>query len=279
LGDKVNGEVFFSNDYFQEVGKIKNLLKGYLRKIYVYGYSTDVSPFIQTFPDFVFVKLEDLLVPKNIKIITDNSENDFFVIKKMRFNDIMDRNIEILQSLKGYKLVVDDHPFLGKGEVSWSYFLWSFFDRSLLGYPHYYAFQTALKKAFVDCSKIALKVCLKSETIIKKVFEEDIITERFILNSETMNRYFLLKKELFEKWDSSGRIIRGLKSFINQQEPRLKVAGFDLTRFSRIYDQYQKGCRKLVLSDASIDLYLEKAFWEYVKNVNLFMETLWNQCH
>jgi hypothetical protein len=184
----------------------------------------------------------------------------------------MDRNIEKLQMVNGFKLVVDNHPFMGKSEIYWSYFLWSFFDRSLLGYPHCYAFRTALKKSSVDCQSLALKVLSKTETTIEKIFKDDIIVQRFSLDID--NEYLNLKEKLFNTENSSRRIIKELKRFVNKRCPDLRK-GFDLITFSRIFEQYQKGLRILALSNQKIDDYLNNEFWAYIKNVNTFTETLW----
>ena len=271
----MTGKVFLNKDFDKELNKIQELCKGYSRKFYIHGYSTDVSFFSNSLQDFVFIDLKDLLKPQNINVVTDNNEKDFFVLKKLRFNDILDRSVEVLQSLKGFKLVVDDHPYMGKGDMSWSYFLWSFFDRSLLGYPHIYAFQTALKKSMPALDELALKVSSKSDTTLKTIYEEDIITEKIELTSEVKKEYSALKTELFKKYNSALLIIRELRMFLKNKNSQMN-RGFDLLKFSRIHEQYLKGCKVLVISDAKVDVYLEKKFWEYIKGVNLFVSTLWN---
>ena len=192
----------------------------------------------------------------------------------------MDRNIEMYQTfLRGYKLIIENHPFLGKRDVHWCYFPWSFFNKSLLGYPHSYAFQRAKivdgKDPF-DCKMLAEKVVLHTETTISKIYE-DIKTVRIILNETIKEEYQELKKTLFATETLSYRIIYKLKKFINEKVPELGK-GFDLLNLGRLHDRYLSGERSLFVSDAKVDVYLESEFWKSVNSANLFMESLWGCC-
>lgn len=270
----IDGKVLFTDNVDYEVSKIISLSDAYAQKIYVYGRNTSLVGIQGRLPGFVFVRLEEILKPDNVNIFI-NYENIFFVIKCIRFSDIMDRNVDWLQMAKGYKLVVDTHPFLGKGDVAWCYFLWSFFDRSLLGYPHCYAFQTDLKRNAPDYAALAMKVLPKTETTIEKIFYDDIIVQQYSLAQEIHEEYQIMKKQIFEESNTEREIIKRLKRFVNDKCPDLKK-GFDLITFSRIFEQYQKGLRLLTVSDLKVDAFLEMEFWSYVKNVNTFMGTLWN---
>ena len=273
----MKGKVIFSNDVSIEVDQINSLSKGYLRKFYIYG-NCSVDEIKIFLPDFLFIKLQDIINPENITVVVNNTAEDFFVIKNLRFSDVMHKGVDRLQLLKGYKLVIDEHPFLGKFEIYWCYFLWSFFDRSLLGYPHCYAFQTFLKNNSVNCSELAKKVSSKTECYIKKIFFNDIVVKKIPVCNDVSKGYQDLKEKLFEQVNTPKAIIKGLKRYLDQQMPELKT-GFDLMFPGRIYDQYKKGLRTLIISDQKVDLYLESEFWGYIKNTNLFIETLWNQQH
>jgi hypothetical protein len=270
----MEGKVLFTDNFEIELSHIRSLSEHFLKKIYVYGRGAlNVDYFKNKLPEFVFVKLEDVLLPANIYIFIDNADS-FFVLKCLRFSDIMNRNVEKLQLINGYKLVVDNHPFLGKSDICWGYFLWSFFDRSLLGYPHCYAFQTFLKKGLIDYPGLAMKVLDRTETTLEKIFDNDIVVQRYPVSQEIRSGYQLEKKKLFESEDSSKKIIKKLRRFLLDKCPEL-CDGFDLITFSKIFDQYQRGCRVLKLTDQKVDEYLENEFWTYVNGVNLFMGTLW----
>lgn len=276
----MNGKVLFTDNIDYETEAILKLSDGYTRKFYVYGsHCKNIEVFRSRLSDFIFFEMNKTLDPANITTFTYNSEKDFFVLKYPRLNDIMDRNIDMHQTvLKGYKLVVEDHPFLGKRDVYWSYFLWSFFDKSLLGYPHCYAFQRARNVGGVDpfdCSMLAKKVSSASETSLKEIFKEDIKINRIILQDDLKVKYQEYKKHLFDTETSPVIVIRKLKKFINDRVPLLK-GGFDLSYLFRVHDQYLSGERMLNVSDAKVDVYLESEFHKYIHNVNTFIRTLWD---
>jgi hypothetical protein len=211
-------------------------------------------------------------------MFTENSPQDFFVLKRIRFNDLMDRDVEMYQTiLKGYKLIIDNHPFLGKAHVFWLYFPWSFFNKSLLGYPHSYAFRDTKGIDAYNCVTLARKISSATETTMKTIFE-GIETERIALNMATHDSYREVKKNLFETKKHPLEIIKGLKDHINSKEPQLKK-GFKLLYLNKVFNQYCGGERHLVLSNTKVDLYLESEFWKYINSVNVFMETLWHITH
>lgn len=276
---KMNGKVIFTDDIEYELKRIKEFSKDYVRKFYVYGKEfEDVFLFQTELKDFKFIKLSETMIPKNLTVFMDNTDKDFFVLKYPRLKDIMDRNIEMHQTaLKGYKLIVEIHPFLGNSDVYWCYFPWSFFNKSLLGYPHAYAFMgNRYNMTQHDCTVLASKVASSTETTINKVFE-GLEIERVALDIESHELYKNLKKELFETQTSSKKIIKELKKFVDTRDVRLK-GGFNLLNFNRVFYQYCRGERTLVVSDSKVDIYLESKFWEYINNVNLFMKTLREKC-
>jgi len=275
----MNGKVIFTNDIEYELKRIRDISRNFLRKFYVYGSDfKDVSQIQSELHDFIFLGLRETLNPKYLTMFTDNKESDFFVLKYPRLHDIMDRNIEMHQmALKGYKLIIENHPFLSNSDVFWCYFPWSFFNKTLLGYPHAYAFRSAKTIKGIDpfdCSVLASKVTSASETTIQTIFE-DIKVGRVALDMETHTLYKEKKKELFETETSPKRIIKELKKFVNNRDNRLK-RGFNLLNFNRIFNQYCQGERTLVISNSKVDIYLEAEFWKYINSANLFMKTLWN---
>jgi len=278
----MSGKVIFTNDRDFELSRILSLSNSALRKFYVYGeVCSDLSFFEGHLTDFVFLKLSDTFDPKYAGMISGNTESDFFVLKRPRLNDIMDKNVGMYQTvLKGYKLVVDNHPFLGKKDTYWCYFLWSFFDKSLFGYPHCYAFRGAKTTNGVDpydCAILAKKVSPATETTIKEIFLDDIKVERIALDDAIKCRYQELKKELFDTETRPWIIVRKLKKFVNDQSPCLRL-GLSLIDQGKVFDQYKRGERKLMVSDAKVDTFLESEFWKYVNSANSFMRTLYSAC-
>lgn len=276
----MGGKVILTDNLNYEVDNIIRLSEGYKRKYYIYGSKCkEVETIKGLLQDFNFIPLEKTIDPTNIPMFTDNSTQDFFVLKYPRLNDIMDRNIDMHQTvLKGYKLVIEEHPFLTKKDVYWCYFLWSFFDKGLLGYPHCYAFQRAKLVNGVDpydCSMLANKVAVASDTSISEIFHNDIIVKRIVLEDSLKSDYQEYKKQLFETESSQIIITRKLKKFVNSKVPELKK-GFDLSYLFRVYGQYKSGERVLIVSDAKVDIFLETEFFKYINNVNLFVRTLWD---
>jgi len=275
----MNGKVIFTENTEYELDRIKDLSKGYNHKYYVYGEGFK-DPFLyqQELSDFVFIPFRQTLSPNFTFLFVENSQSDFFVLKSIRFCDLMDRNVEMYQTvLKGYKLIVDSHPFLGKSSVFWLYFPWSFFNKTLLGYPHSYAFRDtkpSKQENPYDCSILAKKIAPATETTMKCTFE-DLKIERIALNRETHDSYQELKKHLFKVKKSPFEIIKSLKDHVNNCEPLLKK-GLKLLYPNKTYGQYQEGERRILVSNAKVDLYLESEFLKYACNVNTFMETLWH---
>jgi hypothetical protein len=275
----VKGKVIFTSDKDYEICRIKELSFGSHKKFYIFMNKFEYEPFFRAaLPDFIFIPLKLTRSPQFSSMFVDNTQSDFFVLKNIRFSDLMDRDIEMHQMvLKGFKLIVDNHPFMGKSEVFWSYFLWSFFDKSLLGYPHSYAFRDAKAPEGIDpydCQMLAKKVSIATETTIKTVFS-DIAIERVALDVQAHQDYQILKRNLFETKTSAFEIVKGLRSFVVSKDSRLKT-GFKLLSLNKVFDQFCQGERLLSVSNSKVDVYLEQKFWKYVNNVNTFMETLWN---
>lgn len=271
MGSK--GLVLLTDDQLYEVEKIRSLSGSYKRKFYVYGKDVfDLDYYRKALSDFSFVSFKETFEAKNSFLFSGNNTSDFFVLKHIRFSNIMDRNTEAFQTfLEGYKLVVDDHPFMGKKEISWSYFPWSFFDKSLLGYPHFYSFQ---RSGDLNPADIATKVKGSTDTTLKDIIDKDSIkVERIKLDADTKGSYQELKRDLFDKEIYSHAVIRKLRKFLQSRSPYLKK-GFDLLNINKAHDQYKRGERYLFLSDAKVDIYLESIFNNYLDDLRIFMGVL-----
>lgn len=273
----MNGHVLFTDDLEIECARILEMSHGYKRKFYVYSSPlADLDRIRNSLPGFGFIELKKALFPENSILFHGNSAQDFFVLKCLRFSRITDKNVELFQTgLKGYKLVIDEHPFMEKKDIYWGYFLWSYFGKGLMGYPHCYAFKNATEKKEIDFRDWSGRVSSATSSTIKEVFKGDVQIERIELGEQIHEEYQELKKELFEKETASTVIIGRLKRFLNSKEPRLSD-GFNLLNLGKIYRQYKGGERSLVVSDAKVDKYLEGEFWTYVRAVNGFMSSIWD---
>lgn len=274
----MTGAVLFTRDEEYEIDRIRDLSGGYRRKYYVYsGKRTNTEYHRRVLSDFVFFDMKETLYPQHVELFHKNTDRDFFVLKCLHITRIMDRNIDMHQrALSGYKFVIDEHPFLGKRDVHWSYFLWSFFDKSLLGYPHCYSFRDAKVVEGVDpfdCVALARKVAGATISTIGCIYQDDIQVERVKLSDSIHQSYQELKRRLFDTETSPRIIVQKLKRFVNGRELSLK-RGLNLLDLNRVYSQYKKGERILRVSDAKVDSYLESEFWKHVSNVNSFMEAL-----
>lgn len=275
------GIVLFNEDIDYEIDKIKSLSECYRRKIYVYSNRMrDTENLKKKLPGFLFIKLKEIYSPNNSLIFDDNSPSDFFIIKKPTLSKITDKNIEAFQDrLEGYKLVIDDHPFMTKKDIYWSYFPWSFFNRSLMGFPHCYSLKRVVEfgdKNSVSSEILAKKISSGTETTMRRIYEEDFKFNRISICSSVAGEYQKLKKKLFEEETGPRRIIFKLRKFLKDKYPELGE-GVDLTDLGKLHKSYKSGCRSVWLSDAKVDNYLEKEFRDHIRAVNSFMETLWNE--
>ena len=279
----MSGKVIFTKDLNYEVERARALSIGFLRKFYVYSdYFTEVDKVRSLLPDFLYIPLSETFSPKYSFLLRDNTEKDFIVIKYPRFSDIMNKNIGAYQdTVKGYKLVIDRHPFLEKKDVYWCYFLWSFFDRSLLGYPHCYAFSRAKCHDGIDPldpKEIASRVYRHTETTINNIYTDDFIINRVILDDVSKGMYQELKAKLFDTETKPSLIVSKLSNFVKSRDSNLRK-GLNLVNLGGIYSAYEKGERRIYLSDAKVDEYLEGEFNKHVYSVNVFMSSLWRLCN
>lgn len=282
----MDSKVLFTDSLDIEIDEAVNLSRGSARRFYVYSKEAagDVDYLRMALPGFVFVALEETCASKNGHIFSGNSPEDFWVIKKPRLSNIMDRNIDMHQiMLKGRRLVVDSHPFLGKAQVFWCYFPYSFFDKSLLGYPHSYAFRDAKGSAGIDpfdCQMIARKVAHVSTCTKPSAFPEPLEPIQCELSIAEKQRYALLKERLFEEEDSIGKIIRGLRAYTLSCPSAVamvpaKEVMLDLVNQNRVWGQYQAGARRYIVTDAAVDTHLEGELQSYVSSANTFFKELY----
>lgn len=249
------------------------------RKIYAHSKSTDVSFQRGALSGFQFLPIEDTLDARNSWLFERNSPADFFVIKNPRVPDIMDRAIAMHQiQLKGQKLVVEEHPFLGKADVFWLYFPYSFIDKLLLGYPHSYAFRDSREPGAFDVARLAGRVRGATRNYLPHIYADDIATIRVALSPDEHREYAELKDRLFETENTPGAIIRKLKAFVDGTYSMTWAAGrgkhLSLLALNRMWGSYKAGIRTRVVSDAKVDLYLASQMDAYIANANGFIQSL-----
>jgi hypothetical protein len=277
--------VLFTDSIDEELDEIARLSAGAARCFYIYSpeAESDIGYFRMALPGFIFVPLKETRSPKYAVLFAGNSPDDFFVLKQPRLSNIMDRDIEMHQIiLRGRKLVVDNHPFLGKSDVYWCYFLYSFFDKSLLGYPHSYAFRDARTVGNFDPfdpRMLARKVASATRSTKPTVFDEPITVHRVCLSPKEKADYAVLKELAFESEASPHRIIRRLKMFVDDL-PVMQDSGgerLNLLSLGRVWGQYQRGVRRIVVSDSAVDKYLLSEWEQYHFRANTFLETIYQE--
>lgn len=277
--------VIFTDSAREELAEIEARVGTATRRFYVYSdeCAGEMDYFRLMLPDFRFVALKQTCSPQNSDLFVGNGPDDFIVLKKPRLGHIMDRNIEMFQIvLKGRKLVVDDHPFLGKSETFWCYFPYSFFDKSLLGYPHSYAFRDAkiiegLPNPF-DGEYLAACVASATKTYKNILFADEPQTICVTLSKSEHALYRARKDQLFDQEKLGPRqIVRALKNYVDAT-PTVRSATrcerLNLLDLNRVWKQWKTGVRVRVVSDARVDVFLAGEMDAYFAAANGFLGAL-----
>lgn len=274
------GHVVFTDDPVIEISAIRSRAKDASgQKIYAYSKSTNVDRQRAALPDFSFLPIENTLDAAHSGVFERNTPTDFFVIKNPRVPDIMDRAISMHQiQLRGTKLVIEEHPFLGKSDVFWVYFPYSFVDKHLLGYPHSYAFRDSTEPDAFDVVRLAGKVRGVTTNHVPFIFDSDIHTIHVKLSDAEHAEYAKLKDHLFDTEPTPRAIIRKLKAFVDTTYSATWAAGgakhLKMENLNRLWTSYRSGLRTRIVTDAKVDLYLASQMDTYIANVNGFLQAL-----
>jgi hypothetical protein len=271
--------VIFTDDPKDEISEVlRHARPDAARRLFVHGAGCDVSAQRLMLPGWTFVVFEEAMA--NSWVQTENTERDVFVLHECRPAKIPDRNLGMYQMrCVGQKLVVESHPFCGKGEPWYLYFPYSYVNKQLLGYPHCYSFRDASTEDPYEPLMLARKVASASVTYMQKVFGP-IETISVSLTVEEHAEYGRLKARLFDEQTTPHAVIRGLKKYVDSTASVVGVVNaqpapmLPLLNLNRVWPLYQAGARVRVVSDAKVDVYLASVFDDYVDRANRFMTEL-----
>jgi hypothetical protein len=269
--------VIFTQDPVKEVNEIlARTQNSASRRIFVYGKHCDVSTQRSLLPDWEFTVFEEAM--QNQWVLTNNTATDVFVLHHCHPAKVPDRNLGVYQTRAiGQKIVVEEHPFCGKAEPWYLYFPYSYIDKTLLGYPHCYAFRDA--RTPDPYNPVALANKLKSASVVDMQYVFQDIQRVDVSLSETEHQqYQELKRSLFDTETTPKAIIRGLHNYVKQTTTYKKVKhkGLPLLDLNRLWAAYKAGNRQVVVTDAKVDLYLYGQLQDYVSRANAFMSELGN---
>ena len=290
------GYVLFTKKTETELGELEKLVPQFDKVFYIYSkrITNDLDVVKSKYPNFEYMRMKAVTEPNNMQKLKEATKNDLIVIKNPRLGNIMDENVDFLQIVvKGYFFVVDDHPFMGKRKMFWFYFPWSFFDKSLLGYPHSYAFRDAEPTENYDPydpDMLAQKVSSATKIDYKRFFNFEIEEVDYELTIEEHEEYQKLKEKLFEEEKDHRPIIRKLKEFVDKTESKQKAVaqnfGHELNieyYVKRLYKKFREGQHLAkyykYVSDAKVDIFLNKRTTKYIENTNKLTEALWRWCN
>jgi len=274
----------YSTNFNEIVLYIENILHSYKHVYYVESKRSQFADLsrMQFGDKLHFVEWENLL--KTVKSFRVDADIGF-IVDGVYISSIPDRNLGALQRAFGDKIIFENHPFASKSEVYYCYFAYSLVDKTLLGYPHNYAFRDAMANIEYDpfnIEMLASHVFEASDVYIQSIFDIDKI--QFVqmnLSDKEHKKYQVLKKSLFESEVTAHSIISKLHRFVNNTESMQAVCNkhYNLLYPNRIFDQYRKGLHACIYSDAKVDLYLLAEFKKYISNANEFMQHLWGFCN
>jgi hypothetical protein len=234
--------------------------------------------------------------PKNVLIIPFEEYNrieyasavealDFsrtvMIIKDLRFMlKRLDQRLSMLQiKHQCYKkIIIDNLPFMTD---PWKfYFPYSFFDKTILGYSHSYAFESALKNfedgkieadPFVP-AEMARKTTPVTFINYKKYFKFEISVKTYNVTKEELSLYEKLKEHLFETEDSIKSVINKLHKFSAKLMP-----GHNLpAKLSDVY-KFNNDSAELVINKTNlkVDDYLFSEMTKLITLTNDLTENLY----
>lgn len=165
------------------------------------------------------------------------------------------------------KIIIDRYPYV---VAPWKYYYpFSFFNKSLLGYSHSYAFEAALSNYFegrieeypCDPKDMAQKTYACTFTSYKKLFNFRLEVEEYKVSDSERKEYERYRDSLFESEKSIFRVISLLHKYAASLMP-----GYNLPLSLRsLYKKTDKETLQVCRTDLKIDDYL---YSEMVKLIN-----------
>jgi len=267
----MNGRVVFTNSIDDMLKEIAISRVNYRYLYYIYSKNDiDTNIMKMLLPEFVFISYDE--IRDRHSDITDG-DTTLYIVKNMRITKVPDPRLGFLQRSDGYKLVIDNHPFSENGKTYHLYFNYSLIAKSILGYPHCYAFdgahETEMHRPY-NPVMLAEKVKPYTTCYLDEIYNS-IVYQKVLLTDSQMKEYEKLRDYLFDETeDGFHSIIRKLRKYTRQ----FLGKGFSLLNLSNVYRQYQKGVRTSYITDAKVDLYLKSEFERHINDVNTFIRTL-----
>lgn len=282
-----SGFVIFSNDLEYEF----NILGRYFASdpvpeniIFVYSRKNDVSGvFSERLAGLnkkvLVVPFEDYNKIENASLIESlDMSRTVMVIKDLRFMlKRLDERLSMMQIKHSCykKIVIDAMPFVVN---PWKfYFPYSFFDKSLLGYSHSYAFEAAIRNYEedptlddpVDPVVLAGKVYPVTFINYRKFFNFSLSFDVYRITESELLGYEKLKKELFDGENSIKKIIGRLHAYASSM-----VVGYNVPlKLDRVYEW----CGDVVIrrTNLKVDDYLCSEMNKLIGGMNILVAGLY----
>lgn len=271
--------VLFTSDFSAEISAIRDAAQGRTRKFFVHMRGADVAAHRDALPGFTFVVFEETTNPGNSYIQTGSTEGDLFVLYNTRPAKIPDRNFGTYQSrTKGLKLAIHDHPFCGRATTFSAYFPFSYVDKSLLGFPHVYAAETAHNRKPLDPVEMAHRVAPAATTTMRKAFGKPQVV-RVALTDEEKGGYDALREQVFADKKMTPRLAtRALKKYVDGTATMKSALAegpvLPILDQNRVWAVWKKGVRRVVVSDAKVDETLLTELKACMASANAFLGEL-----
>lgn len=214
-------------------------------------------------------QVESLDLSKTVMIIKDLR----FMLKRL------DERLSMMQIKHTCykKIVIDRVPFVVD---MWKlYFPYSFFDKTLLGYSHSYAYEASIRNYEDDptlpdpCDAVDLSLKIKQATFINyfRFFDFDLVYETHKVTEDQRRRYEELKGNLFETENSIKSIISKLHKYAKSL-----VLGYNVpVKLNDLYDWVGCGTKTIYRTDLKVDDYLCRQIDRLVSFTNTLVSELY----
>jgi hypothetical protein len=201
------------------------------------------------------------------------------VIKDLRYMiKRLDERLSMMQIKHSCykKVVIDTMPFYV--DVWKYYFPFSFFDKTLLGYSHSYAFEADIRNhdsgvlGFDPCDAAMLAKKTYGSTFInyRKFFNFEIVVEEYRVTEEEQKKYDALKEDLFIAKKTIKPIISGLYKYSSSLVP-----GHNLPLDLKAVYEWSLPEKKILKTNLKVDNYLYSEMCKLINTINILAENLY----